>query len=85
VGGAHLAAVLEVMNSFGRISACGAISQYNALEGERQGVDNLFNVVVKRLKMQVGRRACPRIPDPACIIPRMGSSMELTPAAGAAS
>ncbi len=50
VGGAMLDAALAAMNPFGRIVACGMISQYNLEQPE--GVKNLFHVVGKRLKMQ---------------------------------
>ena len=49
VGGDHLVAALECMNDFGRIAACGMISQYN----ERgSGPSNLTLVVGKRIRMQ---------------------------------
>ncbi|CAN6460338.1 unnamed protein product [Victoria cruziana] len=50
VGGRMLDAVLLNMKVHGRISACGMISQYNLEKPE--GVHNLLNVVVKRLKIQ---------------------------------
>ena len=40
------------MNQFGRIVACGMISQYNKPPSEAYGVTNLMDVVRKRLKMQ---------------------------------
>ena len=40
------------MNNFGRIVACGMISQYNKPPEEAYGVTNLMQVVGKRLKMQ---------------------------------
>ena len=40
------------MNNFGRIVACGMISQYNKPPEEAFGVTNLMQVVAKRLKMQ---------------------------------
>lgn len=40
------------MNEFGRIVACGMISQYNKPPEESYGVTNLMQVVGKRLKMQ---------------------------------
>lgn len=52
VGGEQLDAALECMNVKGRIVTCGMISDYNAKEGGRYGVKNLFNVVVKRLTMR---------------------------------
>ena len=33
--------------------ACGSISQYDAAPEERYGVKNLFNIVTKRILMQV--------------------------------
>jgi len=52
VGGEVLETALEHMNNFGRIVACGMISQYDKPPEERYGVRNLFHVVTKRLKMQ---------------------------------
>ena len=40
------------MNDFGRIVACGMISQYNKPADEAYGVTNMMQVVGKRLKMQ---------------------------------
>jgi NADPH-dependent curcumin reductase CurA len=50
VGGAMLDAVLANINPFGRIVACGMISQYNREEGE--GVKNLMVIVGNRVKFQ---------------------------------
>ncbi|PKA56237.1 NADP-dependent alkenal double bond reductase P2 [Apostasia shenzhenica] len=50
VGGAMLDAVLLNMRVYGRIAACGMISQYNL--AEKEGVRNLFSVVVKRIRIQ---------------------------------
>ncbi|KAL5997952.1 hypothetical protein ACLOJK_008886 [Asimina triloba] len=50
VGGAMLDAVLQNMNLYGRISACGMISQYNLEKYE--GVCNLFQIVAKRIRME---------------------------------
>jgi len=50
VGGPMLEAVLNNINSHGRIVACGMISDYNAKEGHP--VRNLNMVVAKQVKMQ---------------------------------
>ena len=52
VGGEHLEAALDALNTFGRIVTCGMISQYNAAPADRYPVRNLMNVVAKRIKMQ---------------------------------
>ncbi|MCC6849837.1 MAG: NADP-dependent oxidoreductase [Deltaproteobacteria bacterium] len=51
VGGTHLEVALELMNRFGRIAACGMISQYNATEPP-PGPRNLGLVIGKSLTMQ---------------------------------
>jgi NADPH-dependent curcumin reductase CurA len=51
VGGDHLEATLSLMNDFGRIVACGMISQYNASE-PAPGPRNLGLIVGRRLKIQ---------------------------------
>ncbi len=51
VGGDHLEAAIGSLNTFGRIAACGAISQYNATEAQ-PGPRNMFQFVTKRLSMQ---------------------------------
>ncbi|GAA1122579.1 NADP-dependent oxidoreductase [Citricoccus alkalitolerans] len=51
VGGDHLEAALEVMNDFGRLALCGAISSYNATE-RPAGPDNMGNMVTRRLRMR---------------------------------
>lgn len=51
VGGEHLEATLSLMNDFGRIVACGMISQYNASE-PAPGPRNLGLIVGRRLKIQ---------------------------------
>merc|ERR1712066_516737 len=43
---------LEMMNDFGRVVMCGAISQYDKPPHARYGVKNLFHVVAKQLKLQ---------------------------------
>ncbi|KAF9436797.1 hypothetical protein BGZ76_002981, partial [Entomortierella beljakovae] len=50
VGGETLEAALDHMNTFGRIIACGMISQYNTTKP--YGIRNLMNVVGKRLTMR---------------------------------
>jgi NADPH-dependent curcumin reductase CurA len=51
VGGAHLEAALHHMNPFGRIPACGMISQYNLSSGQ-PGPPNLGVIVGKRLTLK---------------------------------
>ncbi|KAL8850560.1 MAG: hypothetical protein Q9221_004517 [Calogaya cf. arnoldii] len=53
VGGDHLDAALEAMTNYGRIVACGMVSQYNVESpDQRYGVKNLYYMVGKRLKMR---------------------------------
>lgn len=52
VGGEQLEAALAAMNLFGRIVACGMISQYNKSSDDLYGVKNMTLIVTKRLKMQ---------------------------------
>jgi len=47
-----LEAAIDALNPFGRIVACGMISQYNLPADQRYGISNIFQVVGKRLKMQ---------------------------------
>ncbi|KAH6595836.1 hypothetical protein BASA50_005563 [Batrachochytrium salamandrivorans] len=49
VGGEHLDAALSVMNTFGRIAACGMISQYN---GQSYTYKNLPLIIGKQLRME---------------------------------
>jgi len=51
VGGAHLQAAIANMRPFGRIAACGMISQYNATE-PTPGPNNLVNIVGMRLTLR---------------------------------
>jgi NADPH-dependent curcumin reductase CurA len=51
VGGEQLAAALDALNTFGRIVACGMVSQYSAPASERYGVTNMMQFVAKRLTM----------------------------------
>ncbi|ASU77430.1 NADP-dependent oxidoreductase [Actinopolyspora erythraea] len=51
VGGDHLEAAIAAMNDFGRIAACGAISQYNVTEAQ-PGPRNMAHFVTKRLTMR---------------------------------
>jgi len=51
VGGEHLQAALNQMNDFGRIVACGMISQYNEAT-PTPGPNNLAHIVRKRLRVQ---------------------------------
>lgn len=52
VGGEHLEAALTAMNTFGRVVACGMISQYNLPPPQQYGVKNLMLVVGKRITMR---------------------------------
>lgn len=52
VGGEQLEAALDALNPFGRIIACGMISQYNAKPGEQYPIRNLMHVVGKRLTIR---------------------------------
>jgi len=51
VGGRHLAAALDHMNTRGRIVMCGMIDQYNAVKPPA-GPANLGYVILKQLRMQ---------------------------------
>ena len=51
VGGETLQAALSVLRDYGRIIACGGISNYNA-EQPAPGPNNLFNITTKRLTMK---------------------------------
>ncbi|KJZ75861.1 hypothetical protein HIM_04685 [Hirsutella minnesotensis 3608] len=52
VGGEHLEAVLDVMNTDGRIVACGMISDYNVAPAKRRGIQNMVNIVSQQITMQ---------------------------------
>ncbi|KAF1914358.1 hypothetical protein BDU57DRAFT_292606 [Ampelomyces quisqualis] len=52
VGGEHLEAALNAMNPFGRVVACGMVSQYNARPAELYPIRNLMQVVAKRLTIR---------------------------------
>jgi NADPH-dependent curcumin reductase CurA len=51
VGGDHLEAALDRLNTGGRAALCGAISQYNDT-GRTPGPDNLANLVTRSLKLE---------------------------------
>ncbi len=51
VGGQHLEAALEHMNTYGRLVMCGMISQYNATRPP-VGPTNLGHMISKQLKME---------------------------------
>ncbi|KAJ2974811.1 hypothetical protein NQ176_g5859 [Zarea fungicola] len=52
VGGEHLEAALDNINTFGRIPLCGMISVYNTDPSERPGIRNLSQAVGKRVHME---------------------------------
>ncbi|KAJ1979525.1 hypothetical protein H4R35_001487 [Dimargaris xerosporica] len=52
VGGEFLDAVLERTNTFARIIACGAISQYQTEKGQVYGIRNYFRVIARQLTIQ---------------------------------
>jgi NADPH-dependent curcumin reductase CurA len=51
VGGEHLVAALELMNTFGRVALCGMISQYNATD-RVPGPYNLGNAIGKEITIR---------------------------------
>ncbi len=51
VGGDHLEAALDRLNTGGRVALCGAISQYNSTE-RSPGPDNLSNLVTRSLRLE---------------------------------
>lgn len=52
VGGEQLEAAIDAMNNFGRIIACGMVSEYNKADSDRYGIRNLMSVVGKRITMR---------------------------------
>ncbi|WEW54722.1 hypothetical protein PRK78_000145 [Emydomyces testavorans] len=52
VGGEHLEAAINSMKDFGRIVACGMISQYNLKPEDQYPIKNLLMVVSKRLSIR---------------------------------
>lgn len=52
VGGEQLEAAIAHLKQFGRIVACGMISQYNLKPEQHYGVKNLMQVVAKRLTIR---------------------------------
>ncbi|GAA3652273.1 hypothetical protein C8D88_1011373 [Lentzea atacamensis] len=51
VGGEHLEAAIDVLNVNGRITMCGAISQYNEAE-KPAGPSNMIQILAKRLTLR---------------------------------
>ncbi|NKE59466.1 NADP-dependent oxidoreductase [Lentzea sp. PSKA42] len=51
VGGEHLEAAIDVLNLNGRITMCGAISQYNDAE-KPAGPSNMIQILAKRLTLR---------------------------------
>lgn len=52
VGGEHLAAAIDALNEWGRIVACGMVSEYNLPVEKRFPILNMMNFVSKRLTMR---------------------------------
>lgn len=52
VGGEQLEAAINHMNNFGRIVACGMVSEYNKSDDQKYGVKNLMLIVGKRITMR---------------------------------
>ncbi|KAL3422130.1 zinc-binding dehydrogenase [Phlyctema vagabunda] len=52
VGGEQLSAAFDAFKTFGRVIACGMISQYNIKPDEQYGLKNLMQIVAKRLTIR---------------------------------
>jgi len=52
VGGEQLDAALMNLNTYGRIVACGMVSQYSAQGDEIYGVKNMMQIVARRITMR---------------------------------
>lgn len=52
VGGEQLEAALDSLNTWGRIVACGMVSEYSTPDTEKHGVKNLMQIVIKRLTIR---------------------------------
>ncbi|KAJ8066162.1 hypothetical protein OCU04_005252 [Sclerotinia nivalis] len=52
VGGEQLEAAIDAMNDYGRIVACGMISEYNKSDADRYPIKNLISIVAKRITMR---------------------------------
>jgi NADPH-dependent curcumin reductase CurA len=52
VGGPTMDSALAHMAPFGRIIACGAISQYNKKPDERYGMKNMFQIIGNQLRIE---------------------------------
>lgn len=52
VGGEHLSAAIDALNDFGRIVACGMVSEYSVPIEDRFPIKNMMNFVAKRLTMR---------------------------------
>lgn len=52
VGGEQLEAAINAMKDYGRIVACGMISEYSKPEADRYPIKNLMNIVAKRITMR---------------------------------
>jgi NADPH-dependent curcumin reductase CurA len=52
VGGEQLEAAINALNNYGRVIACGMISQYNLKPEEQYPIRNLMQIVAKRLTIR---------------------------------